>query len=448
MASLYIRNQTLLRNRLPQMKVLGTTLIVILTSLFYFPFNTSLLPTINTKMALAAVGLVLFAYQALQRQNAEVDNTLASVSAWALLVSAVSLFSTLANDSGDYTYASYIVSAWVWMGGAYAVIKCIGAVYGKVTLRLLTNILVTVCVVQCILSQIIDANASFAEWVDSFMVSTGFMGKNEGRLYGLGCALDVAGLKFCAVLILLCYFAVNPSRKINIYVETVLYIVAFFIISILGSMISRTTSIGVLMVITYWLYISICSRRDSELASQIKSFWKVMLGIFILLLPTLIYLYQTDMDIHEKLRFGFEGFFSLVEKGEWDVSSNNRLMGMWVWPDNLGTWLIGDGYFNSPDSNPYYTGPFFEGYYMGTDIGYCRFVFYFGLIGLVIFSAYFINCAIRCSDIIPQCRILFWLILLINFIGWTKVSSDIFPVYALILMIGKEPSQELNDKSA
>ena len=116
------------------MKVLGTIFIVILTSLFYFPFATSFLPEANTKMVLAAVGLVLFMYQTTQRHNAEVDSTFASVSAWALLVSTVGLFSALANGSGDYTYASYIVSAWVWMGGAYAVIKCIGVVYGKVCL--------------------------------------------------------------------------------------------------------------------------------------------------------------------------------------------------------------------------------------------------------------------------------------------------------------------------
>ena len=428
------------------MKVLGTIFIVILTSLFYFPFATSFLPEANTKMVLAAVGLVLFMYQTTQRHNAEVDSTFASVSAWALLVSTVGLFSALANGSGDYTYASYIVSAWVWMGGAYAVIKCIGVVYGKVTLRLLTNILVTVCVAQCILSQIIDTNASFAEWVDSFMVSTGFMGKAEGRLYGIGCALDVAGLKFCAVLILLAYFAMNPSKKINVYIEISLYVMAFFIISILGSMISRTTSIGVLIVIVYWIWVFLCNKRSTSEYCTIY-FWRTIMVVIVLFIPAIIYLYRVDADFYEKLRFGFEGFFSLAETGEWNVSSNDRLMGMWVWPDNIVTWLIGDGYFNSPDINPYYIGPSaIGGYYMGTDIGYCRFVFYFGLIGLAVFCAYFVNCAKQCSKIIPQCRNLFWIILLINFIGWAKVSSDIFPIYALMLMLGKEPVKDSDNQ--
>lgn len=425
------------------MKVLGSILITVLTSLFFFPFNTSLLPSVNTKMAVAVIGLMLFAYQIAQKRNGEANNTFISVSASALFVSFFSLVSALANDSGDYTYASYIVTVWVWIGGAYTVIKCIDAVYGKANLRLLTNFLAAACVVQCILSQIININVSFAEWVDSFMVSTGFMGKAEGRLYGIGCALDVAGLKFCSVLVLLAYFAIHPSGKMNVYIEASLYVTAFFIIGILGSMISRTTSIGVLLTITYWIWTILYNRHSIH---HSKYFWKVIVIAFILLVPTIVYLYRVDMDFYEKLRFGFEGFFSLAEKGEWDVSSNNRLMGMWVWPDNLTTWLIGDGYFNSPNENSYYIGPSFEGYYMGTDIGYCRFIFYFGIIGLAIFCAHFINCTKQCSGNIPQCRIMFWLILLISFIGWAKVSSDIFPIYALILMLDKESAEEIDNQ--
>jgi hypothetical protein len=39
----------------------------------------------------------------------------------------------------------------------------------------------------------------------------------------------------------------------------------------------------------------------------------------------------------------------------------------------------------------------------------------------------------------PQYKIIFWLILLMNLIGWYKVSSDIFPIYALLLLPYKEP---------
>ena len=428
------------------MNVIGTIAVVVITSLYYFPFNCSLFPSVNTKLILASIGLLLFAFNSSMRRNAEVGDTFAKVSAWAAVVSFVGLVSVLVNDSGDYTYAGYIISAWVWMGGAYTVIRCIEAVYGKVTLRLLTNILVLVCVCQCILSQIINVNASVAGWVDSFMVSTGFMGKPEGRLYGIGCALDVAGLKFCVVLMLLAYFAMHPSRKINVYWETSLYLSAFVIISIFGSMIARTTSIGVMIVLAYWIITSVY-KREAESQDRYKCFWQVVSVSSVLLIPVIVYFYRTNPTFYENLRFGFEGFFSLVENGEWEVRSNSQLMSMWIWPDNPMTWLIGDGYFNNPiNSNPYYIGPASTDYYMGTDVGYCRFIFYFGLIGLSAFCLYFVNCAKCCSANMPQYKIIFWLILLMNLIGWYKVSSDIFPIYALLLLLDKEPVELQTEK--
>lgn len=88
------------------MNVIGTIAVVVITSLYYFPFNCSLFPSVNTKLILASIGLLLFAFNSSMRRNAEVGDTFAKVSAWAALVSFVGLVSVLVNDSGDYTYAA------------------------------------------------------------------------------------------------------------------------------------------------------------------------------------------------------------------------------------------------------------------------------------------------------------------------------------------------------
>lgn len=415
------------------MKALGAIVITILTSLFFFPFNSSLLPSVNTKLALSLAGLILLGFQGFKLRDGQLDETLLSVSIWALAVSFIGLVSVIVNETSDYTYATYIISAWVWLAAAFVVIKAIESVYGKVTLRLVTNFLVIVCVAQCIISQLTDNNEAIAAWVKSIVASEGFMGIPKGRLYGIGCALDVAGLKFSTVLILLSYFAVNPSGKINKYLECTLYLLAFGIIGVFGSMISRTTAVGIGMAVALWcIYPFISPTHDKN---GYKPFIISLALCLIILVPNAVHLYNTNYGFHNNLRFGFEGFFSLVEKGEWQVRSNELMMAMWVWPDDMKTWLIGDGYFNSPRSNPFYVGPDYADFYMGTDIGYCRFIFYFGLIGLLVFSGFFINCAYRCSTNIPSCTILFWAILAVNFIGWCKVSSDIFPIYALLLWI-------------
>lgn len=42
------------------LKVISTLFLVVLTSLFFFPFEFTFLPGFNTKMIMAGMGLVLF----------------------------------------------------------------------------------------------------------------------------------------------------------------------------------------------------------------------------------------------------------------------------------------------------------------------------------------------------------------------------------------------------
>ncbi|MEE1021981.1 MAG: hypothetical protein U0L83_02420, partial [Muribaculaceae bacterium] len=152
--------------------------------------------------------------------------------------------------------------------------------------------------------------------------------------------------------------------------------------------------------------------------------------------------------IRKNIEFGFEGFFSLAEKGEWQSNSNDILRDMLVFPDNVKTWLIGDGYAANPldntsgNADPYYTGPSFHGFYMQTDIGYCRVIFYFGVVGLCILLGLFITTTKLLVRRFYEYKIMFILLLCINLIGWCKVSTDIFVVFAPFLCI----SCDDNDK--
>ena len=127
----------------------------------------------------------------------------------------------------------------------------------------------------------------------------------------------------------------------------------------------------------------------------------------------------------------------MAETGEWLIDSNETLKSMIIFPDNFKTWFIGDGYFSNPYfSDPYYVGPYIGGYYMGTDIGYLRFIFYFGLIGLFTFSFFLISVARECITLLPDYKLLILFILLLGFIIWLKVATDVFLVFALLICIG------------
>ena len=118
---------------------------------------------------------------------------------------------------------------------------------------------------------------------------------------------------------------------------------------------------------------------------------------------------------------------------------------MVVWPEELRTWLIGDGYFANSRYDPNYLGDATDqGFYMGTDIGYLRFVFYFGILGLVWMIAVIAYSAFVCADCFKSYSWLFVMALLVGLIVWGKVSTDIFLFFCLFLSTAA--LQELSDE--
>ena len=412
-------------------------LLGILASFYFFPFEFTFLPGYNTKMIMAVIGLALWGFNLAKRRTFESNSSLFALSAIALVVSLCGVFSVVANNTRDYTYASYIMSMWVWLGGAYFVVEIIRSVQKKISVEIICHYLIGVCVAQCFIAILIDNYPAVKAVVHS-VISTGFMNvvelEEKERLYGIGCALDVAGTRFAAVLVMIA--ALIAKHKTNVR-RLYVYMMSFIIILVIGNMIARTTTVGVLLAIVYWMVVSYPYSFTINRSST--GVLKHVLFVFAVALPILISLYNNNPVVREDIRFAFEGFFSLVEKGEWDVSSNDKLMTMYVFPDNAKTWIIGDGYFDGPsNTDPYYVGPTMTGFYMWTDVGYLRFIFYFGLIGLSAFMWFFIKCGQACARKFNSYSLLFGLFVILNFIIWFKVSTDIFIVFAIFLCIPQE----------
>ena len=403
--------------------------------MFFFPFEFTFLPGINTKMAMAAVGLVLFALDLAKGRAASLDRSFFLLSFLAALVSLAAFASAVINHTNDYTYASYIISMWVWMGGAYVVVSVIKWVHGDATVEIVGNYLIAVCVMQCGLAIMIDSLPWFNELVNHLVLGLGFVENDvlekANRLYGIGCSLDVAGTRFSCVLVIIAFISLKiagTEKKRWIW----LYLISFFVISVVGNIIARTTIVGVGMAMLVWL-IGAIAVRQVETRRFFISRW---LAVLITAIIVCTVLYIESPVFKDNFRFGFEGFFSLFETGKWETNSNNILKNMIVFPDNLHTWVVGDGYLENPyrrDIN--YVGPNYGGYYMATDIGYLRFIFYFGLIGLLLFCAFMVASANELMKRFPAYSWMFFCILLINLIVWLKVSTDIFVVMAIFLCV-------------
>ncbi len=415
-------------------KILGVLITVVLTSFYYFPFHPWFIPVANTKMIMAAFGLVILGFNLAKRGQSLISRDFFVLSLIAAVVSIICIVAVIYNNTYDYTYATYFISMWVWMGGAYVVINLIRWVHGYSSIELVIHYLIAVCVGQCLLAYTMGQYQPLKDFVDSILVGSGFMGKADNRLYGLGASLDVAGLRFSGVLVSIAYLILNLEKTLS-RMQMFFYVISFIIIAVIGNMISRSTTIGIGVALLYLICVIFTNSASKK--GNLANLMMVGVPLLFSIILILTVGYRYNDYVHSNLRFAFEGFFSLWEEGRWDVQSNNILKDMIVFPDNMKTWIIGDGYFQGPyDTDPYYIGETWKvGYYMGTDIGYLRFIFYFGLAGMLTFAFFMWRAAKACIDRFPNMRNLFILVLLINYIIWFKVSSDLFSLLALFLCV-------------
>lgn len=350
------------------------------------------------------------------------------------LFALVNCISLIINDSDDYSYASYPASALVWILGAYGAITFIRWTHKKVTIELVVRYLAGGAAFHSILSQLIDRNDSIKNFVDSiFYVS--FDMEEMQRLYSFGVGLDPAGVRFAVILIMIAG-VLTLSKVVKRSVGLmVFYFLCFAIISVLGNIISRTTTVGMgLGLLVFALSTGLYKFVIKVGKIKIIRVFGVMLAIGI---PTVIYYYNVNPSFQKQIEYGFEGFFNLFESGEFQTSSTDELSTMWVWPHDTQTWLIGSGRFGSRDLGNYY-------YF--SDIGYCRFVSYSGLIGITVFGLYFIYNAVYFSIRYPRYRYIFLLMIVVTFVIWSKVATDIFQLYALFYTFTDEDELYASDE--
>lgn len=396
--------------------------MVLLTGLmmsFYFhPTELRALPGYNTKIMLAVFGVAMLIYNIIRTKDYSLSKGLLYSFMIAGAFSFVNYISLIINESDDYSYANYPISALTWIMGAYGAISFIRWTHSKVTVELVVRYLAGGAAFHCILSQLIDRDDSIRNFVTSIFYIADSMEEMQ-RLYSFGVGLDPSGVRFAVILVLIAgVLTLSKIVKKNIGLM-IFYFLCFAIISVLGNIISRTTTVGMglglfVFAISTGLYKFVI--KVSRI--KIMRVFGIMLAIGI---PIVVYYYNVNPSFQDQIEYGFEGFFSLFESGEFQTSSTDELSTMWVWPQDTQTWLIGSGLFLSKSSDFTYF----------SDIGYCRFIFYSGLIGFTVFGLYFVYNAIHFATRYPRYRYIFFLMIVVTFVVWSKVATDIFQLYAL-----------------
>lgn len=411
-------------------KYIIPTLLGILVSFYIFQVQFRFLPpSLNSKIIVAAIGIFLFAVQCIQNHEIRLSRRTLISALIAVGFSLWCLFSITANGTDDDSYSSYWISFATWLGGAYAVCYFLRQKYGSIQMDLLTKYMAVVCVAQCALALLIDNIPAIKDIVDSLILGGPEYYDSINRMYGFGAALDSGGVVFSVVLVLIAHQIVlwknhEENKKLLSF-----YIIAFILITVIGNMIARTTTVGAVIGLGYILVSYVRIQRGGYISGQNLRFYGILATIVFVAVLISISLYNSSPVFHDNLRFAFEGFFNWAETGEFSTSSTDKLNStMWIWPEDTRSWIIGTGIFGH--------------FVYATDIGYCRFVLYCGLVGLAIFSIYFlfnhlsIRSKFRHSNLLALCLIA------LTFTIWLKVATDIFFIDALLFCLDDDPEEE------
>ena len=423
-------------------KFLKIILTVLITSFYFFPVKFTFLPT-NTKNLMAALGLVFAIIEMIRKRDFSAPKQFIILMMISGMVSIMSLISITYNQTPDTTYVTYIRSAFLWLSGAFAACYIIRLVHGRIDVPLVVHYLIGACIFQCVSAMLIEFVPPFQEFVDRYVQQAQDFLKDVHRLYGIGASLDVAGSRFAAVLIAIAFLVTSSPKRVSIGMA-VFYIFSFMVITAIGNMIARTTIVGTFFGLA-WMVIGPFILPTKDRKQRAAGTGIAILSTIVVLVVAGIMVYNAFPEVQELFRFGFEGFFSYFETGKWETDSTSRLESMIVWPEELRTWVIGDGYFENSRNDPNYLGNSTNrGFYMGTDIGYLRFIFYFGVLGLVWIMGVMIYAAYVCADQFKPYAWLFVMGLGVCLTVWAKVSTDIFLFFCMFLGTAalQEPPEE------
>ncbi|MBR1793036.1 MAG: hypothetical protein IJ764_05290 [Bacteroidales bacterium] len=236
----------------------------------------------------------------------------------------------------------------------------------------------------------------------------------RSRSIGFGIGNNFYGGVINAIgLILLCYLL--RIKEISIRQFLILFTLLFFF----GIFIARTSAIGLLGL---FLLFS---------PGQIH-YKKVLVALVILGLLYLIGSYLWPY-IEEKIntKWAFEIYYNYTFGKGFETSSTNRLKEMYVFPSSIKTWLLGDAQYLNADNT----------YYMHTDVGYLRCIYYYGVIGLLIFLCSQVLIIGGIKNVVGRqvsLPVIFLLVVLIvNLKGFFDISPFLF-----LLVFPRRPKQD------
>lgn len=341
-------------------RVIGV--ISVLVILFYYIYPQALsLFGYSFLFTTGLIGLGLFLYH-----NSPFQEVIRIGLAYLPIILLALLSAYMNNNYNDQFVWNLFKTQFAYIFSSYLIIFIFFHAHPNGSVKLLMYYVVGVAVLQGIISIAMHLNPQVYDFFDSiqtldYMAAARRAETRGTRLLGYGTAFFGAGIVYSAALVLLAYMIVAEKRSAF---QTILFTLLYAFVFFVGILSARTTLIG--MGVSLLLMIAILVMKREKHTKQFFIFFLLTL-VSITILQTIAYSYFPEFA-----NWAFEAFINYSETGELRTDSSDSLSHMFVFPDDLQTWIFGKATME----------------FWGTDVGYSRLLFYFGLPGLIMYFFY------------------------------------------------------------
>ncbi|WP_228568406.1 hypothetical protein [Campylobacter sputorum] len=354
-------------------KIANSTFIYIVLFLYVYGIQYIFIP-FSTRALLGIFGFfIFFLYFFKIKKKFMVNKDLLTVFIFLLFISLSSFASMTYNNTNDIEFVRYSISMIVNMFASYFFIKILKKLDYKLNFKTISTLLINIILIQVLIALIMFIYPDLTVFLFSiekmseetfdrniYLSGIRFMGIGAAKTFTSG-IINGFGLILIAILLRL----YKTSSK-----EIILLSIKFLVIFSLGMMMARTTLIGAILA----LVIILLPENFNYSISLIKKRTLFFITLTCVTIISLFFIIIFYSDFLLVFQYGFEIFINYFKTSTFETASTNELKEMFIFPNEIKSWIIGDAYWYNPLKGNFY--------YMNTDVGYSRLIFYFGLIGL------------------------------------------------------------------
>lgn len=385
-----------------------------------YPLKFVFFPYATTRVLLGLMGIPIL----LRKENLKcINNKKTNFFFVFFLIMLMSIFTLMINGTTDLFFFTYPFSVLIILSSCCLWHYVYKRLCGNITEMSVSKYIIGVVDIQMLIVIIFFLTPSLKEMALSLLTEELHpLSENGGplsfRVSGFGSGYYASGIVHSFTLQICMY---NICKKVDN--KKVFYIMSFFLIALIGTIMSRTTLIGVVLALSYYFYFN--SKQITHLFKQILK--AIVISVAIIFALTNLNISISE-EVDQQLQFGFELFYNYFESGEMETDSTNDLKDSYdIYPRNLKTWVVGDGKFFEENGDNY----------METDNGYMRMMFYFGIIGMLLLFAFNFN-MYKATSMAIRDKSLPCLFLLLYFI--INLKGDVLHVAAFYAMYMFMPS--------